>query len=122
MTTDPIELWSSPTSQSRIEKENYEAAFGSFFRVQQVIIRSKKSKGFIYQDLFDDQRNFSPLFEKSFMLEVLKLQKRIEGLASPDGVTLSQICHKPLEPEKHDCNVQSIWAYWQDDQTVSCQA
>ena len=32
-------------------------------------------------------------------------------------VTLKDICHSPLKPSIDICNVQSIWAYWQDDQS-----
>ena len=30
-------------------------------------------------------------------------------------VTLKDICHSPLKPSIDICNIQSIWAYWQDD-------
>ena len=26
-----------------------------------------------------------------------------------------QVCNKPLDPEDDSCNIQNIWAYWQDD-------
>ena len=32
-------------------------------------------------------------------------------------VSLSDICHSPLKPSVNICNIQSIWAYWQDDPT-----
>lgn len=41
--TDPIELWSSPTSRSRIEKEYFDQNFGPFYRVEQVIIKPKEN-------------------------------------------------------------------------------
>ena len=25
------------------------------------------------------------------------------------------MCNKPLTPEDDSCNIQNIWAYWQDD-------
>ena len=27
-----------------------------------------------------------------------------------------QVCNKPLDPEDDSCNIQNIWAYWQDDE------
>ena len=38
ITTDPVELWSSPTSQARIEKNYFDENFGKFFRTEQMII------------------------------------------------------------------------------------
>ena len=30
-------------------------------------------------------------------------------------MSLADICHSPLKPSVDICNIQSIWAYWQDD-------
>lgn len=38
ITTDPVELWSSPGSQARQEKDYFDAHFGPFFRTEQLII------------------------------------------------------------------------------------
>lgn len=40
ITTDPINLWSAPTSQSRIEKNYFDTRFQPFFRTEQVCIRA----------------------------------------------------------------------------------
>ena len=37
ITTDPVELWSSPSSQARQEKEYFDGNFGKFFRTEQMI-------------------------------------------------------------------------------------
>ncbi len=37
--TDPIELWASPTSEARIEKDYFDSRFGSFYRTNQVFIK-----------------------------------------------------------------------------------
>ena len=29
-------------------------------------------------------------------------------------VVCFQVCNKPLDPEDDSCNIQNIWAYWQD--------
>ena len=41
ITTDPVELWASPTSRSRIEKDFFDSTFRPFYRTEQVIIRAK---------------------------------------------------------------------------------
>ena len=41
VTTDPIELWASPTSRSRIERDFYGSNFRPFYRIQQIIIKAR---------------------------------------------------------------------------------
>ena len=36
VTTDPIELWASPNSRSRIEKDFFDSNFRPFYRASQV--------------------------------------------------------------------------------------
>lgn len=44
VTTDPVHLWSSPTSTARKEKEFFDKEFAPFYRTEQVIIRKKDNK------------------------------------------------------------------------------
>ncbi len=61
-------------------------------------------------------REFGPVFNAShFLLPVLDLQKRIESVVAEDGTTFQEVCNAPLSPQSTICNVQSLWAYWQDD-------
>ena len=39
VTTDPVELWASALSRSRIEKEYYDKNFEPFYRTEMIIIR-----------------------------------------------------------------------------------
>ena len=41
MTTDPIELWASPDSRSRVERKFFDETFRPFYRTEQVIIHAK---------------------------------------------------------------------------------
>ena len=41
VTTDPIELWASPSSRSRIEKDFFDETFRPFYRTEQLIIKAK---------------------------------------------------------------------------------
>lgn len=38
ITTDPVEIWSAPSSQARKEKYYFDTHFGPFFRTEQLII------------------------------------------------------------------------------------
>lgn len=37
VTTDPVELWASPHSRSRVEREYFDSNFNPFYRIEQVI-------------------------------------------------------------------------------------
>lgn len=40
VTTDPVELWASPSSRSRIERSYFDSHFEPFYRNEQIIISS----------------------------------------------------------------------------------
>jgi hypothetical protein len=40
VTTNPVELWASPDSRSRVEREYFDSHFEPFYRTEQVIIRA----------------------------------------------------------------------------------
>lgn len=42
ITTDPVQLWASPQSKSRIEREFYDSQFQPFYRIEQVSALCKK--------------------------------------------------------------------------------
>ena len=131
VTTDPIELWASPTSRSRVEKDFFDSTFRPFYRTAQVIIHAKEMPDhgitrFNFTDHLRNQLEFGPIFNKNFMKEVLKLQKKIEELEfkykESDGVeqtyNLKKVCNKPLSPDHNECNIQNVLAYWQDDEAL----
>lgn len=37
--TDPAELWASPTSEARLEKDYFDSRFGPFYRTNQIFIK-----------------------------------------------------------------------------------
>jgi len=41
--TNPVKLWSSPTSTGMLNKVNFKEIFGPFYRVQKVIFTPKNS-------------------------------------------------------------------------------
>lgn len=78
ITTDPVELWAAPNSQSRIEKEFFDSNFEPFYRIEQVIIRSDAPP--VIYNSSDEVIEFGPAFDRDFLLEVLELQNGIKGL------------------------------------------
>ena len=64
----------------------------------------------------DIDRVFGPIFNDThFLKPLLELQKSIENLTTSDGVTLKDICLKPLV-QSDVCTIQSIWGYFQDSE------
>lgn len=49
VTTNPVDLWSAPNSQARLEKEYFDTHFGPFFRVEQLIIQAPHTAMHTYQ-------------------------------------------------------------------------
>lgn len=78
LTTNPVELWASPTSRSRIEREYFDSHFEPFYRTEMVIISSKGLPNIEYSTP-SGTITFGPVFNATFMKEVLKLQNSIMG-------------------------------------------
>lgn len=81
VTTDPVQLWSSPYSRARTEKNFFDSHFGRFYRVEQIIIRPKDQRpvfnplGFncsVDPNCLNPASNFTygPIFRKEFLQEV----------------------------------------------------
>lgn len=45
ITVDPVELWASPTSQSRQEKDYFDSRFGPFYRTEQIFFKPYNQEG-----------------------------------------------------------------------------
>lgn len=41
VTTNPVELWASPNSRSRVERTFFDSHFEPFYRTEQIIMTSK---------------------------------------------------------------------------------
>lgn len=72
MTTDPVELWAAPASQSRLEKDRFDSTFGPFYRIEQVIVKSNEKSFNHSSDGITTE--FGPAFNETFLLNVLQLQ------------------------------------------------
>ncbi|KAM4578085.1 NPC1-like intracellular cholesterol transporter 1 [Fundulus diaphanus] len=122
LTTDPVELWSSPNSRARQEKDFHDKHFTPFFRTNQLILTAPGRKGHIYDSLLFGKQNFSGLLSKDLILELLDLQRKIQDIEfwSEDlnkTATLKDVCYAPLNPSNPsptDCAVNSLPQYFQN--------
>lgn len=95
--TDPVKLWVSPEDQEYKNQQYFEANFGEWFRIEQVIVSSKLENPVLNWDVV------KWWFEKESQLENLN-----------QNVSLSDICFKPLG---ETCAIQSFTQYFQGDIT-----
>ncbi|XP_011290675.2 NPC intracellular cholesterol transporter 1 homolog 1b [Musca domestica] len=119
VTTDPIELWAGEESQTRIEKEYFDAHFGPFYRTNQVFIKPTNASGFTHVTSAGTVE-FGPAYQKDFLLEVFKLQEAIEAIGMEDGIGLDKVCYAPVmypgeKTTVDKCIVQSIYGFFQND-------
>ncbi|OQR71017.1 niemann-Pick C1 protein-like [Tropilaelaps mercedesae] len=116
--TDPVELWSSPSSDARLQKNYYDEHLGPFHRIEQVIIANRGGSMFNYiNETRNMQYEFGPVFEKNFFLDVLHLQEdimAIKGRVNNKFVSLDDICFKPIGTK---CAIQSAANWFQNNET-----
>ncbi|XP_056644165.1 NPC intracellular cholesterol transporter 1-like isoform X3 [Diorhabda sublineata] len=119
ITTDPVQVWASPTSRSRIEREFFDSHFEPFYRTEQVIIRAVNLTN-VYHNTSDGILVFGPAFNDFFLKSVLDLQEQIQSLGLGTSHSFDKICFAPLRKENQkstdvsECVVQSIWGYYQN--------
>ncbi|KAL6768530.1 SSD3 [Auxenochlorella protothecoides x Auxenochlorella symbiontica] len=102
--SDPERLWVGPGSQAAREQADYEASFGPFYRISQLILSTGEGGG--------------PITTDSHLRTLFAMHELVDQLAAPYGeeagaagnATLSSVCFKPLGAE---CAIQSVAQYWQ---------
>ncbi|CAD6191135.1 unnamed protein product [Caenorhabditis auriculariae] len=116
LVSDPVEIWSSPNSRARQEKNFFDAKFGSFQRIEQVTFVTKS-------DLRSDELLPGAIFDQAHFEEILNVVKEIENITvlwpgskrtSARSITLQDVCFRPMGP-KADCLVMTPTGYFQDD-------
>lgn len=124
ITTDPVELWASPTSRSRIEKEYFDSNFSPFYRTEQIIIHATGLPDVLH-NTSAGQITFGPVFSREFLLEVKNIQDKIRKVSSIVNHTkLEDICFAPLTSDQsgpvtsEKCAVMSIWGYFKDSEEI----
>ncbi|KAH0622987.1 hypothetical protein JD844_030872 [Phrynosoma platyrhinos] len=125
LTTDPVELWSSPDSQARQEKAFYEKNFGPFFRTNQAILTARNRSSYTYDSLVMGRTNFSGILSLEVLMDLLELQRRVQSITvwsakHHQNVSLQDVCYAPLNPQNAtltDCALNSLLQYFQNNQT-----
>ncbi|XP_067887182.1 NPC intracellular cholesterol transporter 1 isoform X2 [Heterodontus francisci] len=122
ITTNPVEIWSSPSSQARKEKYYFDTHFGPFFRTEQLIITAPNSSWTTYSP-YPSGSNvpFGPPLDKDILHQVLDLQDDIQELEAyykNETVKLQDICLAPLAPYNNNCTIFSVLNYFQNSHAV----
>ncbi|CAH0588864.1 unnamed protein product [Chrysodeixis includens] len=118
VTTNPVELWASPNSRSRLEREYFDSHFEPFYRTEMLIISSKGLPE-IEHTTPSGVVKFGPVFNATFLKDVLELQNKLMSLGNETGI--QDICFAPLTSSfrgpvtPSDCALQSVWGWWQND-------
>lgn len=116
LTTDPVELWSSPESRSRQHLNYFNSRFGPFYRAAQVYLQMKGLQPFRIGNI-----TYGPAFRVEAIQELVNLENAIFNIGrDDDGVTLEQVCYAPLRQRGGDellgqCVSMSISTYLGDD-------
>ncbi|KAB0803649.1 hypothetical protein PPYR_00619 [Photinus pyralis] len=120
VTTDPVEIWASPTSRSRQEKDFFDLEFSPFYRTEQIFIKAVNIEPFEYESV-RGKILMGPAFNKTFMMEVFKLQKKIEQIGQDENAGLQNICFSPIAssftgPKTiNDCTIQTLLGLYNND-------
>nr|XP_039253509.1 NPC intracellular cholesterol transporter 1-like [Styela clava] len=128
VTTDPVELWSSPESTARQRKNYFDSHFDPFYRTEQLIITTNSNKTYEYK-LYTESTNpkdqkyvhFGPILgNKALLKEILELQLAVESITAwyPEEnktIGLEDICLKPLDPYNQNCAIMSPLNYFQNN-------
>ncbi|KAK0166490.1 hypothetical protein PV328_004905 [Microctonus aethiopoides] len=120
VTTDPVELWASPMSRSRVERDYFDSHFEPFYRNEQIIISSIGLPNIVH-NTSNGPITFGPVFNATFLKKIFELQEGIKRIVTENNYTLADICFAPLinaftgPPNVENCVIQSIWGYYQND-------
>uniref|UniRef100_A0A182UD69 SSD domain-containing protein n=1 Tax=Anopheles melas TaxID=34690 RepID=A0A182UD69_9DIPT len=127
VTTNPVELWASPYSRSRVEREYFDSNFEPFYRIEQIIIKAENISN-VMHNTSNGVIQFGPVFNRQFLLDVFELQEQIkkiqavavDGSGNNETIMLKDICFAPLSTgagptDTQECVVQSLWGYFSDD-------
>jgi Niemann-Pick C1 protein len=95
-----------------------------FYRITQLIIEPKESK--IAATSYGGQLLNTTAFNAQVLNETLSLYMKINSLHAlckdcednqNKKIKLRDICFQPLEPDNLNCATQSVFQYWQNDET-----
>jgi Niemann-Pick C1 protein len=118
--TDPVELWSSPDSRARMEKNYFDDNFGRFYRTEMLIITAVNNSLWYNTEVAGHEDYYAAVLRKDILHEVLDLQLAIQNLVvwdehSQHNVSLKDICFQPLYPDNDNCAIMSVLNYYQNN-------
>lgn len=112
--TDPISLWSTPTSRARVEKSYFDNNFGPFFRPETIVITPT-----YLENVEHKGKMYGPVFNQTFLLAVLELQSKvmdisftgtIAGTNETGIIRIEDLCFSPMN--NNICMVQSAMGWF----------
>ncbi|KIY65425.1 multidrug efflux transporter AcrB transmembrane domain-containing protein [Cylindrobasidium torrendii FP15055 ss-10] len=96
--TDPVRLWVSPTSETKLNKEYFDDKFGPFYRTEQIFITAGADSD-------------KPVLSWDHLKYWFGVESYIRDITSPNGYKLEDVCFKPVG-EEGACVVQSVGAWF----------
>ncbi|KAF9040634.1 patched family-domain-containing protein [Panaeolus papilionaceus] len=115
--TDPVRLWVSPSSESKLEKDFFDENFGPFYRTEQIFITSVPgsagSEGNASTQAITIGQK-APVLSYDHLKYWLNVEEDIRRLKSPKGYNIKDFCFKPLGP-RGACVIQSVGAWFGND-------
>ncbi|CAL1281499.1 unnamed protein product [Larinioides sclopetarius] len=120
VTTDPVDLWVSASSQARRDMDDYNRHFGPFYRIEQIIITPTVLESFYHPIVNNHElKNMSwgPVLQQDFLVATFDLQMQIENLTAKiknSTIQLKDICLSPLKPLNSACAIQSLFGFFQN--------
>ncbi|KAJ9512509.1 hypothetical protein QJQ45_018994, partial [Haematococcus lacustris] len=105
-----------PSSQAAQEKAAYEAAFGPFYRIQQLILTTSMDSDGAAGSADPGRR--PPILTPANIELLFAMQQLVDNLTASrvrGGWRLQDVCYKPFGSA---CAVQSVLQYWQMDRAV----
>jgi Niemann-Pick C1 protein len=111
--TDPVRLWVSSSSESKIQKEYFDEKFGPFYRSEQIFVTSVGPQTDASTQAITVGHK-TPVLSWDHLKYWMNVEADIRALESPGGYKLSDVCFKPAGP-RGACVVQSVAAWFGND-------
>ncbi|KAJ6599312.1 patched family-domain-containing protein [Mycena vulgaris] len=112
--TDPVRLWVSPSSESRIQKEFFDEHFGPFYRTEQIFVTAADLATQSNTSL-SLEGGSGPVLSWDHLQYWFEVEADIRALkSSPNGYRLSDVCFKPAGPQGA-CVVQSVGGWFENE-------
>eukprot|EP00879_Flechtneria_rotunda_P012269 GHRR01012815.1.p1 GENE.GHRR01012815.1~~GHRR01012815.1.p1 ORF type:complete len:1130 (+),score=344.72 GHRR01012815.1:967-4356(+) len=117
--TNPEHLWVGPSSRAAQDKANYEASFGPFYRVSQLILSTTLQS----QSKYISTSGLPAIVTDDNILLLFQMQAKVDALrgaytnstSQNAEAALTDVCFKPFGTA---CATQSVLQYWHMDRAL----